>query len=160
VVVLINDGAASASEILAGAIQDYKRGFLVGTRTFGKATVQGGNPMFLFPEVMFFQTVGRFYQPTDHTNQMVGVQPDFAVYKGPLATDDEKNALHESDLVPTALSATGRQWVQTRTQEIEKIERGCLSKHAADDAYTHSGKLADYQLLKAEEILGCQNAMM
>jgi carboxyl-terminal processing protease len=76
-VVLVNEGSASASEIVAGAIQDHKRGVIVGTRTFGKGSVQTLLPM---PGGAGLQlTTARYYTPNGRSIQATGIVPDVEV---------------------------------------------------------------------------------
>lgn len=158
-VVLIDNMSASASEILAGAIQDYKRGWLVGMRTFGKATVQAPRPLEMDPSIVFFQTVARFYEPSGRTSQIVGISPDFETYAIPNPTDAEKYAPREEDLTPAALAPEGKAWVQTRQASINQIEANCLRPHhRAEDLFkvkADAKEDVDFQLLKAEEVLTC-----
>ncbi len=77
VVVLINRGSASASEIFAGALQDHKRATLVGERTFGKASVQEIVP--LSDETAALITVQKYYTPLNRSPHQVGIQPDVKV---------------------------------------------------------------------------------
>ena len=76
-VILVNEGSASASEIVAGAIQDHKRGVIVGTQTFGKGSVQtilpmpGGSGLRL--------TTARYYTPNGRSIQATGIVPDVEV---------------------------------------------------------------------------------
>ncbi|URA09930.1 S41 family peptidase [Thermospira aquatica] len=93
VVVLINEGSASASEIFAGAMQDTRRGIIVGTKSFGKGSVQQTYP---FPEdgsqIKF--TVAKYFTPAGRTIDKVGVQPDVEEkYWLETLSDIEKNAL-------------------------------------------------------------------
>ncbi len=76
-VVMINAGSASASEIVAGAIQDQKRGVLVGTRTFGKGSVQTILP--LSNEGAIKITTARYYTPSGRSIQAEGIEPDIAI---------------------------------------------------------------------------------
>jgi C-terminal peptidase prc len=77
-VVLVNDGSASASEIVASAIQDNGRGLIVGDRTFGKASVQTLFSPLLRDDYYIKLTVARYYSPSGRTLQVVGVRPDIA----------------------------------------------------------------------------------
>lgn len=72
--VLINGGSASASEIVAGAIKDWNRGVLIGTRSFGKGTVQTQFP--LSDRSALHLTVGRYHTPKGQVIHGVGIQPD------------------------------------------------------------------------------------
>lgn len=76
-VILVNEGAASASEIVAGAIQDHKRGVIVGTQTFGKGSVQTILPM---PDGAGLRlTTARYYTPNGRSIQAKGIVPDVEV---------------------------------------------------------------------------------
>lgn len=157
-VVLIDSHSASASEILAGSLQDYKRAYLVGTRTFGKATVQNLDRFRLNPKLLEAYTVSRYYLPSGRTNQIVGVSPDFEVFEKPHPTEAEKFDSREAEEVPTALPPVGPKWVQTRQTEIDDLKARCLSKGKAEALYESKlkeGFRPDYQLLYAEEILAC-----
>jgi carboxyl-terminal processing protease len=89
-VVLVNEGSASASEIVTGAIQDHKRGIIVGTKTFGKGSVQTILPL---PEGAGLRmTTARYYTPNGRSIQATGITPDVEV---PLA--DSKDTTKKSN---------------------------------------------------------------
>ncbi|MEY3883507.1 MAG: hypothetical protein RLZZ379_785 [Pseudomonadota bacterium] len=91
-VVLINSGSASASEIVAGALQDHKRATLVGIRTFGKGSVQTIMPMNNGAAIKL--TTARYFTPNGRSIQAKGIDPDFIVEDG----TDQSNNIHEADL--------------------------------------------------------------
>ncbi len=76
-VVLINGGSASAAEIVAGALQDHKRATLIGTRSFGKGTVQ--SIINLGPNGGIRLTTARYYTPNNRSIQAAGIQPDILI---------------------------------------------------------------------------------
>ncbi len=78
-VVLIDENSASAAEIFAGAIRDHRRGTLVGTRTYGKGSVQGIFPLSMDGAGVRL-TTARFYSPSGQPYSRVGVEPDVAVH--------------------------------------------------------------------------------
>jgi len=95
-VVLVNGGSASASEIVAGALQDYKRAIVMGSQTFGKGSVQTLRP--LSADTAIKLTTARYYTPKGRPIQATGIVPDLAVEE--TAEGDGLNALRvrEADL--------------------------------------------------------------
>lgn len=97
-VVLVNGGSASASEIVAGALQDHKRGVVMGTQTFGKGSVQTILPMDNGAALKL--TTARYYTPNDRSIQASGITPDVVVENLKVSKNDSENGamLRESDL--------------------------------------------------------------
>ena len=95
-VVLVNGGSASASEIVSGALQDHKRGIVVGQNTFGKGSVQVVLP--ITEDEAIKLTIARYYLPSGRTIQAVGVKPDIEVLPGEVKTRTNEFALKEADL--------------------------------------------------------------
>jgi carboxyl-terminal processing protease len=98
-VVLIDVGSASASEIVSGALQDHKRAILVGEKSFGKGSVQAIWPINQDRTEAIKLTIARYYLPSGRTIQAKGVTPDIEVFLGDVPQKD-KDAfeLRESDL--------------------------------------------------------------
>ena len=109
-VVLVNRASASASEIFAGAIQDYHRGLVVGQRTYGKGSVQNLYPLdryALGPKAGFGQltvTIGKYYRVTGDSTQHRGVEPDIAL-PSLLNTEDIGESTGDSALPWDRISA-------------------------------------------------------
>ncbi len=110
IVVLVNGGSASASEIVSGALQDTKRAIIVGQKTFGKGSVQVVIP--IGKEEGLKLTVARYYLPSGRTIQNVGVTPNVIVYPGkvPKESDDE-------------LTIKERELKQHLKAELEKLDK-------------------------------------
>ena len=100
IVVLINGGSASASEIVAGALQDHRRAVIIGTRSFGKGSVQTIMP--LQGDGAMRLTTARYYTPSGRSIQALGVSPDILVEQRPAievaAEEDARQQRFESDL--------------------------------------------------------------
>ncbi|QKZ02623.1 S41 family peptidase [Pseudomonas eucalypticola] len=95
-VVLINGGSASASEIVAGALQDHKRGVLMGTDSFGKGSVQTVLP--LANDRALKITTALYYTPNGRSIQAQGIVPDVEVRQGKLTNDQDDENFKEADL--------------------------------------------------------------
>ena len=93
-VVLVNGGSASASEIVAGALQDHKRAVIMGTRTFGKGSVQTTLPLSNSAAIKL--TTARYYTPSGRSIQAKGIDPDFVVEES--AQGGSVRRLREADL--------------------------------------------------------------
>ncbi len=96
VVVLVDEGSASAAEIVAGALQDQKRAIVLGQRTFGKGSVQTLIP--LGPETGLRLTTARYYTPAGKSVQEAGIDPDILVPQLTDPTRNERPRLREADL--------------------------------------------------------------
>jgi carboxyl-terminal processing protease len=122
-IVLINGGSASASEIVAGALQDQKRATIVGTRTFGKASVQTIIPLGQGNGALRL-TTARYYTPSGHSLQAQGIAPDIEVVQDvPKEFAAQATTRSESGL-PGHLKAEG---------EEEKGSQSYVPKEAKDD---------------------------
>ena len=95
-VVLINEGSASASEIVAGAVQDMRRGVVMGTTSFGKGSVQTILPM--IDQGALKLTTALYFTPDGRSIQNNGIVPDIRVQQGTLNVDESRLAFRERDL--------------------------------------------------------------
>jgi len=98
-VVLVNEGSASASEIVSGSLQDHKRAVIVGEKTFGKGSVQALLPLDNERTENIKLTIAKYYLPSGRTIQALGVTPDIIVSAGKVTqNDDGFQRIKEADL--------------------------------------------------------------
>jgi len=95
-VVLVNSGSASASEIVAGALQDHKRAVVMGTRTFGKGSVQTILPIGNGTAIKL--TTARYFTPSGRSIQAKGIEPDIVVEDPSMPSEEESLGVREADL--------------------------------------------------------------
>tara|TARA_B100000427_G_scaffold317662_1_gene313983 strand:- start:1786 stop:3057 length:1272 start_codon:yes stop_codon:yes gene_type:complete len=95
-VVLINGGSASASEIVAGALQDHKRAIILGTQSFGKGSVQTIIPVNPFGALRM--TTARYFTPSGKSIQKKGISPDIIVEEAKIEKVEKRDGGRESDL--------------------------------------------------------------
>ena len=146
-VVLINGGSASASEIVSGALQDHKRAILVGENTFGKGSVQVVLSITAGEAIKL--TIARYYLPSGRTIQAVGVKPDIEVLPGEVKTHKNEFSIKEADLK------------KHLEEELEKVDDKKDTKKDEDKADTKEKKdiitpemmTKDNQLKSAVDIL-------
>ena len=139
-VVLINSGSASASEIVAGALKDNERALVMGTRSFGKGSVQSVIPMRDNNAIRL--TTARYYTPSGVSIQATGIEPDIQVELAVLEDLDE-GAVREEDLrgvLDNGLDADGD---ANNNEESE----------AADADGEVAEEIRDYQLARAVDLL-------
>ncbi|MDA0675588.1 MAG: S41 family peptidase [Proteobacteria bacterium] len=96
IVVLVNGGSASASEIVAGALQDHRRAIVLGTKTFGKGSVQTLIPLAGHGAMRL--TTARYYTPSGRSIQALGIDPDINVEQARLEVLEQTRARREADL--------------------------------------------------------------
>ena len=149
IVVLINGGSASASEIVAAALKDHRRGIVVGTNSFGKGSVQTVMP--LREQSAMRLTTARYYSPSGRSIQNLGVTPDIIVEQPRRRAEDEEEGFKfrsESDLRG---SLSNDSLTEDEIQQIEE-DRAKAEKAA-------KLRNADYQLAYAIDILTGLNAL-
>ncbi len=142
-VVLVNGGSASASEIVSGALQDHKRAVLIGENTFGKGSVQVVLPITKTEAIKL--TIARYYLPSGRTIQAVGVKPDIEVAPGEVKTHKNEFSIKEADLK------------QHLEKELEKVDgkKDAIKedKKANKDIITPEMLNKDIQLKEAVDVI-------
>jgi carboxyl-terminal processing protease len=107
IIVLIDGGTASASEIVSGALQDHKRATILGTLSFGKASVQTIIPLNGGEDGALHMTTGRYYTPSGRSLQAEGIVPDIAVASSEKDADDSALFVESESVLPNHLAAEG-----------------------------------------------------
>jgi carboxyl-terminal processing protease len=154
IVMLINGGSASASEIVAGALQDHRRAIVVGTKSFGKGSVQTVVP--LRGDGAMRLTTARYYTPSGRSIQALGVMPDIVVnqpvvtppVEGEEATSAAQNPSSEADLRGIITN-----------DSMSEDERKLLEEERAQIEEAAKLRDEDYQLAYAVDILRGLNAV-
>lgn len=141
IIVVVNGGSASASEIVAGALQDHGRAKVLGTQTFGKGSVQTILP--LKNQTAIKLTTARYYTPSGRSIQAKGIEPDFVVTETP--DGDLVERVREVDL--------NRHLSNDREAEADKDAHNRLIKDAEEIKPIVFGSDNDYQLKQALNFL-------
>ncbi len=142
IVVLINSGSASASEIVAGALQDHRRALVVGTRSFGKGSVQTIIPLSGHGAIRL--TTARYFTPSGRSIQAKGIDPDITIEQAKLEKVDQAARRREADL---------RGALVNPDDESGKKPKADGDAENKPDAEAKPDKPLDYQLERALDLI-------
>ena len=148
IVVLVNGGSASASEIVSGSLQDHRRAVLIGEKTFGKGSVQIIMP--INKKEALRLTIARYYLPSGRTIQAIGVTPDIVVPFGKVTVEEDTFSIKESELKEHLKSELekidGKGVDKTKTKKLTPKKENVITK---EELYNDNQLKEGVDILKA-----------
>lgn len=150
-VVLVNGGSASASEIVAGALQDHRRAIVMGTQTFGKGSVQTILPMNNGTAIKL--TTARYFTPEGRSIQAKGIVPDIQVEEAQLSARSQGSNLREADLTRHLANPNGEEETPSKKPDEEPAKVISPPADGEMTAPAEFGSENDYQLQQALNVL-------
>lgn len=150
IVLLINGGSASCSEILAGALQDNHRAIVAGTKSFGKGSVQVILP--LTNKGALKLTIARYYTPSGISIQAKGIEPNIVIDQiyGDLKAVNENDRIHEEDFRGALDKENAKKEDLAKTEDAEHEHK---KESIEKDKTEKAAHIKDYQLMRAVDIV-------
>lgn len=149
-VVLINGGSASASEIVSGALQDHHRAILLGTKSFGKGSVQSIIPIPGHGAIRL--TTARYYTPSGRSIQAKGIEPDLEVKPAKVSEVEASRTIQEADLKGAITNKGGTNSDETLANS-SKADNASKSPHIGSEKDPITNAAEDYQLARGLDLL-------
>jgi len=149
IVVLVNNGSASAAEIVAGVLQDHKRAVILGTQTFGKGTIQQLFPLKSGSAIKI--TIAKYYTPNGKSIQAKGILPDYITEDPSDLSDTPANKTFESSYKNHLENEKNNNTQETSAKIVKLSEQN--KKIFSDKSSFESGTKTDYQYVEAIQLL-------
>lgn len=150
-VVLVNAGSASASEIVSGALQDHHRAKILGTQSFGKGTIQTLLPLSSGSAVKL--TVARYFTPSGRSIQAKGITPDLIVEDPAITPEEDAKLRREANLANHLANPKDSEASAKVPASVAVVEKNEPKTQFADHNQFEAGTDKDFQYMQAINVL-------